>query len=205
MTNRSRKGTTLIELMIASALILIVLSVSLSLIVSCLRYFRETDGAVAVHDTVLTAVTKLERDLKESNPGTFQIYTTPPGVVFASPRLPDNTIDFDDTSLQPLWQKRICYYLEATDVAGEFNLVRKEEYLPVGDVSDTPPPPTVDTAHFESSVSSGGVVARGVTRFDWVPGPPVEVTLACTDISNRGTSSEAEFLVEVNTSVSFRN
>ena len=203
MRFEKERGATLLELMIASALILIVLSVSLSLILSCVRYFRETDGAVQVHDTVLSAITKLERDLKESNPSSFQIYAAPQGVVFASPRLPDNTLDFDDTSLLPLWQKRVCYYLEPA--GAEFNLVRKEEFLPPASVSDTPPPPTVDTAYFQANVSTGGVVARGVTRFDWVAGPPVQVTLACTDISHRGADSEAEFLVEVSTSVSFRN
>lgn len=206
MSGRTKiAGVTLVELLIAAVLIGVILTATSSLIVACLKHYRDTDSSVTVHDTALRTITLLERELKETNTASFQIFGAPSGVVFASPRLPDSTIDYDDTSLQPLWQKWICYYLEP--VGTEFNLVRKEEYFPVANITDTPPTPgpTVTTAYFQSSVSTGGVIARGVTALDWTPGPPVQILFGCTDISHRGTSSESEFLVEVSTSVSFRN
>ncbi len=205
MNTRSKRGATLVEILIAIGLLMVILAATSYLITACLRHYRHTDSSVQVQATALKAITLLERDLRETNAASFRIFTTPPGVVFASPRLPDKTIDFEDTSLLPLWQKWVCYYLEP--VGTESNLVRKEEYFPVAAISDIPPVPTLakDTAYFRDSVTDGGVVARGITRLDWTPGPPLEIVLACTDISHRGTSTEGEFLVEVSTSVAFRN
>lgn len=202
---RHKAGASLVELMIASVLIGIVLTATSRLIVACLQHSRDTESSVMAHNTALSSITLLERELKETNAASFAIFASPPGVVFASPRLPDNTIDYDDTNLQPFWQKWICYYLEPA--GSEFNLVRKEEYFPVANITDTPPTPTAaeNTAYFQGSVNTGGVIARGLTKLEWTPGPPLEIVLACTDISHRGTSTESEFLVEVSTSVSFRN
>ena len=199
------RGTSLVELLIAGVIIFLVLVSTTNLVIACLKFFRDTDGAVKAHDSALNSITLIERELRESSASSFQIYSAPDGVVFASPRLPDNTIAFDTTTFQPLWQKWVCFYLEPD--GSEFRLIRKEEYFPVGSISDSPPAPdpAKNTAYFQSSVNTGGVVTRGISKIDWIPGPPLQIVLNSRDVSHAGTNSESEFEVEVSTSVSFRN
>jgi type II secretory pathway pseudopilin PulG len=197
-----QRGATLIEMMVAAFLIFLILAAATQLLVSCFRHYREVDAAAQVHQLALTSMSRMQRDLRDGNKASFRVFSAPAGIVFASPRQSDGRIAFNPDTLQPIWQKLICYYLEPDGT--RFLLIRKEE--PVASPSDTPPTIALgqDTAHFQT-VSGGSVVARGVDTLTFTPGETLKVLLKVSDVTNEGSSSEALFSVEIETSVNFRN
>lgn len=181
----------------------LVMASALALIVASYRHHLDGDTAATLNDRVLSTVTAMQRELKDGHRGSSRIFTSPVGIVFASARLPNNKIAFDEDNLQPIWQKWVCYYLEQGQA--DLRLVRKEE--PLGAPGTTPPivPTGKDTEYFRTSVDGGRVVAHGVTELELVDGQPLSLKLTCREVANRGSGSEREFLQEITTQVTFRN
>lgn len=200
--NSYPRGTTLVELIVACAVVGLVLAATLYLVTACYRYYVSNDAAVTLNDRVLSCSTRMHRELRDGNAGSCRLFTAPAGIVFASPRRADSSVAFDPDSLQPLWAKWICYYLEPQGT--EFLLIRKEEYWP--STADTPPPvpDSRSTAYFQS-LGGGSVLARGVKELTFEAGPPLSFELLCQEVGNPGTSSQSEFEMEVKTQVAFRN
>ena len=206
LTSRGRsRGVSLVELMVASVIMGLVLSSALTLMFACYRHFLDGDIAAEMNDMVLSATTTLRRELADGHRASSKIFNAPGqpyGIVFASARLDDQTIDFDDVNLQPIWQKWVCYYLQPDD--HDFLLIRKEAPL----LSPTTTPPLVpadrDTSYFKT-LDGGRVVARGVVEFKLEDGHPLKLGLTCRQVGHRGTSTESEFLQEIATQVTFRN
>jgi hypothetical protein len=200
---RRSNGTTLIELIIASGLIFLILFSATNLLIACFRHYREVDTAAQVHQLAVTSMTRMERALRDGSKSSFQVFTSPPGIVFGSPRQSDGSLSFDPDSLQPLWPKLVCFYLEPDGT--RFRIVKKEEYL--GTASDRPPTigASSNTAHFQSNVTGGALLARGVEELTFTGTDTLEIKLRVTDVSDEGASTEALFSVEVVTKINFRN
>ena len=204
MRSRRHTAASLIELLIAAALIFLVLLCATQLLVSCFRHYREVDGAAQVHQLAVTSMMRMERALRDGSQASYQIFSSPPGIVFGSPRQGDGAFSFDPDSLQPLWPKVMCFYLEP-EAGVRFRLVQKEEFLSTAE--DTPP--SIDsshsTAHFQSNVNGGSVLARGVEELSFTDTDTLTIKLRVTDVSHEGSSSESKFSVEITTQISFRN
>ena len=197
-----QNGVSLIEVLVGGALILGILSATVAILIACYRHHRESEAAIAVHETALKATTLLEREIKDSSKGCVESFNSPPGLVFATPRAGNGAMSLDPNSKRPVWQRLICYYLEPD--GDEFRLIRKEEPIPTP-THDVPQiGSSQDTAHF-ATVAGGTVVARGVTEFTVTAGSSVAFRLACQEIVHRGTSTEGRFAVEVETKVTPRN
>ena len=200
---QARLGATLLELLIACGLIFLVLYAATNLLLSCFRHYREVDTAAQTQQLAITAMSKLERELRDGSKTSFQTFTGPDGIVFGSPRQSDGGLAFDPDSLQPIWPKLVCFYLEPTGT--RFQLIRKEHFL----ASPTDDPPTIsttnNTAFFQSSVGGGALIARGVESLTFNGTDTLDIALKVTEVSNEGASSEARFSVEVTTRVAFRN
>lgn len=200
--NQQCCGTSLVEVLIASAVVGLILVCTAYLLQSCFRHFREVDSAVQVHLLATTSLARIEEDLRHANPASYQIFTNPPGIVFGSPRDNAGKIQFDPDSLQPLWRKLVCYYLEPD--GSRFRLVRKEQ--PLTTIDDQPPAVgTNDTSHFQLNVTGGGVIARGVESLVFTDGSPLELELTLSDISHEGSSTESLFRVQVETKIALDN
>lgn len=198
------RAASLIELLIAASLIFLVLLCATQLLVSCFRHYREVDSAAQVHQLAVASMMRMERSLRDGSRTSYQIFSSPPGIVFGSPRQSDGSLSFDPDSLQPLWPKVMCFYLEP-ESGTRFRLIQKEEFL--SPAVDTPP--SIDssrsTAHFQSNVSGGSVLTRGVEELLFTESDTLEIKLRVTDVSNEGSSSESKFSVEVTTRIAFRN
>lgn len=196
------RGATLIEVLVGGALILGILSATVAILLACYRHHRETEAAVAVHESALKALTLLERELKDSSEKCVAEVGSPTGLVFATPMQANGTMTLDSTSKRPVWQRWIAYYLQP---AGErFRLIRKEESI--SSPSDVLPTlePSHNTAHF-AALSGGSVIARSVKEFEVSVGSTVDIYLVCDEIVHKGTSTQAEFAVKVATKVTPRN
>lgn len=203
LLSRRPPGASLVEIIVACGIVGLIMASAMALIIASYRHHLDGDTSATLNDRVLATVTTMQRELKDGHRGSSLIFSSPVGIVFASARLPDQKIAYDEDNLQPIWQKWVCYYVEPAEI--DFQLVRKEE--PLTAPGTTPPvvPSSKDTEYFRSSVSGGRVVARGVTELELVDGSPLTLGLTCREVANRGTSSEREFLQEITTQVSFRN
>lgn len=197
-----KRGLTLLEVTIAMGLIGLVLVASSQFVKASFGYMRDTDSSVQVHNTALAVITRMEREIRESTSASHLAFAAPsaPGIVFASPRRNDGLIEYD-TSLVPFWQQWVCYYL--SPAVNDNNLVRRTESMTPTTIEPTIPP-SLTPAYFQS-LGGGSVVARGISELEITSGTSVTISLTCVDISNRGTSTESEFTLEVSTDVSFRN
>ena len=82
----TKRGVSLVELMVASAIIGLILISTGYLLKSSFRHYREIDSAAQVHQLAMTAMTRLDNDLKHGNKSSYRLFTSPIGIVFASPR-----------------------------------------------------------------------------------------------------------------------
>lgn len=197
------QGASLVEVIVACGVVGLIMASAMALIIASYRRHLDGDTAATLNDRVLSTVTAMQRELKDGHRGSSRIFTSPVGIVFASARLPNQKIAFDEDNLQPIWQKWVCYYVEPA--GPDLQLVRKEEALSAPGTTPPVVPTGKDTEYFRTSVSGGRVVARGVTELELVDGQPLTLGLTCREVAHRGTTTEREFLQEITTQVTFRN
>ncbi|MEW6282236.1 MAG: hypothetical protein AB1758_26760 [Candidatus Eremiobacterota bacterium] len=169
------------ETLVSCALLGIVLTCVYSMLVAGVRYYKASLTTVQLQQDSLLALMWLTRELGESNSRTVAVFTSPPGILFASPR--DNLHNYAlDSQGLIKWQKFICYYLE--DRNGVSCLVRKEHYLDHPDLGISPPPvvapvprSTQTTAYYKTLNVPSRVVAQNVTDLQAQGNSPVELKL----------------------------
>lgn len=199
---RDRGGVTVLELLIATAVLGLILAATIAFVSACYQYYASNAAATGLNDSLLTCTTRMQREMRESHEGSVRIFASPPGVVFASPRKADSTISYDPDSLQPVFTKWISYYLEPAE--HENLLVRKEHYWDTP--TDTPPPvPDEASTAFFQGLGGGSVLASGIESFELESGPPFGFSLLGVSVSYRDSSKENVFKLEIKTKVAFRN
>ncbi|MEW6284122.1 MAG: hypothetical protein AB1758_36245 [Candidatus Eremiobacterota bacterium] len=190
-------GASLIELVVASALVSLILLCTQQLIAGAVRYYRISTDTMEVQQNVLVSVTKLTTELGESSLMSVRVDLNPPGgVIFATPRDEEGNIKYDPASGKAIWKRLLCYYVE--DVGGIPCLVRKEKQLTP---TDYPPiiAATETTAAFQADPSlPRRIVARRVTVLEVVDSSPMAVNITAED-------ERAEFLIKVEAYVQPRN
>lgn len=113
--NRFR-GHTLLEVVIASALMGICLLGILALVRSGARYLQLTEAKTALQSDAIKLMRRLMDEFSETNDSAFEVGnstngSTRQGVVFASPRNPvSGEVSYDGAG-RMLWPKMVCYYL----------------------------------------------------------------------------------------------
>ena len=146
-------GVTLVETLIACALLVLVVGATLTLFVESLVYYSALDDANTLTQGGQIAMNRLCTELAESHAGSIQWNASPPGVVFASPKGADGRFHYDPSTNALLWQGYVCYYVG--QVQGVRSLVRKELYfssIPMA-LPTSPPsvPSTYNTAYFQAA------------------------------------------------------
>ncbi|MBI3927886.1 MAG: hypothetical protein HY319_20260 [Armatimonadetes bacterium] len=197
---RSRRGVTLLELLIASGLVLLVALSVLALFEAGVRYVRESEARLDIQRDALVAMALVTQELSESNPVAFRTDPDPPGVVFGSPRNLEGTL-IVDSSGKLIWQKFICYYLE--DSGAERRLIRKERMLdPTVRVSFPPAPGAgLSTADFLVLPIPARTIAGGIESFAVTPSTQVDIELTAARRDWKGR----DFRVRLQSSVLMRN
>lgn len=151
-------------MLVTSILFVIVVGMVLTVFVECLQYYALTDDATTLTQSGQTAAMRIRDELEESDLYSIHIDTSPPGIVFATPRGP-NGFDFDPTTGALRWQRYVCYYVDT--MRGVSTLVRKE--IPISAVPSSLPtsppliPSTRYSAWFRAASLSPSWVCSGVT------------------------------------------
>lgn len=190
-TGKAKKGVSLIELLIATALMGLVMTMILELMYYGNRYVRVQDTKLQVQTECLKAMHTMSRELVEADSLAYN--TSPDGIVFCSPRSDTGNIVFDVFG-HMMWYKFVAFLKE--DVNGTPCIVRRMRMLPVP-ATEPQPPPTV-----ASMIGSGQfeTVARNVTKFEVDNNKPTKL-LCRVEVKQYGRT----FGAEIQTSVFMRN
>ncbi len=153
----SRRGSTIIEVMVASAILLLMLGVLYLLMVGGLRYFQQARAYQNVQMESTLGLRKLLAELQDSRASTVVYRQNPTShVVFLSACLPHPNagpvVHAPDGHVQ--WQKWVCYRANGS------NLERDE--LPLGAPTTTPPSPAPVYGAFDFGGADFKVMARNL-------------------------------------------
>lgn len=167
-----RRGTTLVEVSIASGLLGLVVLCMYWVMAEGSRYVRVTNATIEIQEQALASLARLTDELAETNVNCLKVQDDV-GILFGSPRDADGRLQFDAAG-RPLWMKLIAYYRDQIDGVDVF--VRKEKML----VTATPDPPDfVDTVPSVATDRSlpARVIARHTRQFTATLSNPVDITL----------------------------
>ena len=127
-----RDGHTLIELMVASLLLILLLGLIYEMFVAAKRYQDNCQAKIALQGNVLKCLAALNRDLGESDPNAINCASAANAISFANPRgLHDGLVSFDSAG-RLYWKKNVCYWVE-NSAEGIPTLWRRGISLATGD------------------------------------------------------------------------
>lgn len=178
MKRRYDKGTTLLELLVYAALLILVFTGIFGIFIASVKYYNSANASIKVQQSALEATYRLTRELSESSLSSVVLYNgTPKGIVFMSPRTTTGTVSHNSTSGfegEVTWNSYVCYYLETdAEDSTKFQLVRKVKGVAA---SDEPTASALYTAAYFSSGSGasikGQVLAHRIETlsFYWLSG-----------------------------------
>ena len=192
----AKRGASLVELLIASALFLM-LSVALFQVMHTgSAFMRRSEASLDMQKELLLALTWIHKDMSESGARVFR--KDPEGMVFANPRNLEGQLQLDSVG-RITWQRMVAYYVD--DVAGVPCLIRKEREITA--TSTDPILPPVTDLISDNSLHPR-VLARSVQTFEGADvataTTPYAITVYCAkEVGGREFGTRAE------TSVFFRN
>ncbi len=156
MHHKSKRGLTLIETMIASAILLMMLTAIYQTLVLGLRFYDKTRDAAEIQQEGLRVVAQLERAVQSANAVSVEVFPAPlpspadpamPALAFVSAETNHGFFEADANGA-PNWQKSVMFYCQPKS-PGLFKLFRSE----IAIVPATPiaPPLAAVTAFLGSS------------------------------------------------------
>jgi prepilin-type N-terminal cleavage/methylation domain-containing protein len=160
-TGNSRKGFTLVEVMIYSVLIGVILAGIYGTLIFSMRYFNTISTVSAMQDSVLIALSRIEMDISETRADSVKIEKEPiNGIMFPVLKNSDGKYSFNSKG-EVEWQGWICYYLEK-DGTGTYNLAMKRKGITSVAVEPGTPPYTTVQGFVQDSTISRQIIARNV-------------------------------------------
>jgi prepilin-type N-terminal cleavage/methylation domain-containing protein len=185
--SKQNKGMSLVETLVASALMSIVILAAIQLLVEGGRYLRINQQATDAQRAGLAILSQVGSGMQATRPDL--ISTDAFGLVFATPFKEDGTVVFDSLSGELTWQGWVCFYYEDSTVT------RRERPLAVPtDSPSSVPTPQSFAADRVRKVFSSEVSAFSVNQAS--TSPPiwsVDVTVgSMTDKQRYGTQLHSE-------------
>ncbi len=119
----TRRGATLVELMVGSAAMLLLLASVATVFGASLQYFRRTEMLVELESRALLALKFISAELSESAENSVEIDPAV-GMLFATMRNLDGQVELNAEG-RPRWQGLVCYSVE--DWNGSLSLLRRFE------------------------------------------------------------------------------
>lgn len=197
---RSR-ALTLAEVLVAGALFLGLTAAMAYVLRSNYEFERRTEARLELNQQSLVALSKMRRELSESNLPTVRADATTNSVVFPSPR--DLNGALASTSGDLAWSKLICYRLDTVK-----SILYRQQHLETLSTQAIDPlalTPPRDAAYFLVDPTIASMpLARGVAEFEVVRDKRIESSVKLRLNMTRKVG-QREYGVEVSTSVSPRN
>jgi Tfp pilus assembly protein PilV len=200
--NKTKKGVTLIEVMIYSLLVGIVLTGVYGTLIFSLRYFQTINTISSLQDSVLITLSKIETEMSETRAAAITVSTSPPGVMFPTLKNTQNQYLFNNNG-QAMWQGWASYYLQ-TNEDGTKNLVMKKVNLSTPRAVNPGIPPYSSVAQFASANVAPQLISRNVNHLKIEPGSSINnfriaITAELVEDQSKPNSITAE------TELMFRN
>lgn len=126
---------SLIELIVAVAIMSVVMTGAFQVFTEGLRLFRTNQAAADAQSSAIKTLSRITNELVNANPEMVRTYSSATGnldgVVFTSPLAENGSAQFDPVSGKIYWQKYICYYHQPNpDTPALGKLIRKEAKIP---------------------------------------------------------------------------
>lgn len=174
----SRSAYSLIEILVTSALMLVLLGGVYQIVRFGLKYWQVARAGETVHQDALACLRRMEMELAQSNVN--WVVSGTGSVVFPSPMDADNRFLYADGEL--LWTRWMAFYLRGRE------LVQSElAFAP----AVTPPTPPPDLTEFQLR-GTERVLARNVKSFVAGGGYPGLVRLSITTSEATGSGQATE-------------
>ena len=188
------RGLTLAEVVVASAVMVFVTFAATTMLVGGLAAQASQQRQGDLQRGAGGALSRLCDELSEGSAGAVRFYSSPSGVVFASPRDMVGKVSYAADG-RLLWCGFICYYLDS--VNGRTCVVRKWSSLSPP-VSDPPAvPASMTAAWFRDQPLPSLVVGTDVSAFTLSGTNPLQITVT--------TALEGRNDLTIGTSVLLRN
>lgn len=197
-----RGGVTLVELIIAMALLSLAMLLFHSLTQTWARKAHKTEVALDLQSEALKALRWFNGEFAETTEDAVldQTDTADPGITFVSPRDVNGQVRVDSSG-RLLWQRYMCLYTDVYEGEPVLMLKVRPIATPTGEV-----PARLPVLDFKTDASlPARVVARNVTLFQGEPDPANPTIPWNITIETRAKSGPDELGVRVETSVFFRN
>lgn len=108
-----RRGTSLVELFIATSLALTLLGLISMALSKGTRYYQRLLDAGELEERCMAVVELMSNELTESS--LTGIHCAPDGIVFPCPRDEDGRLQNDPVNGQLRWPLLVCYYFDSTE------------------------------------------------------------------------------------------
>lgn len=175
--SRSARAYTLAEVVVAGGVGLLLTVEGLTALARGLACVATWQGQGDVQGRATTALAKLADELSEATPSGVHVDTSPPGLVFASPRSSSLTSNVAyDANGTLLWQRYVAYYVDPATGS----LLRRESPLASPTTSMATLPPAMISAWFASQSGVPHTMASGVTTFACSGSNPLTLTMTLT-------------------------
>ncbi len=165
------RGATLVELMIASGLLMLVMTSVSLLIRASSRHYMVMDASLDLQKESVLAANWVTREMAESNQNSVTYYppgTGHEGVTVGSPRTVTGGMQYTSGGAL-VWQKRVCFYIDTVANKSvlqrmEWPLNPKTTYPPrIYDIGQFPGPANTP-AYFLGLGAPRRLVAKNVDR-----------------------------------------
>ena len=200
---QSPKGTTLVELTVASMLLLLLLGASYQVFHYSARYFHRISTRSDMQRNAITTLSHLHRELQETNAFSVAL-PNQETVIFLAPRSMDGT---HTTALDgaPLWSSAVCIRYQADGDGGQI-LRQQDPILPQPDaVAPATLVPSRDLDYFlSSSTTHNRILGQHVSRFEVRKAGQVDNGLSFV-LEFRRRPDNRDFRLEVSTTIQPKN
>ncbi|MCL5772791.1 MAG: hypothetical protein M1536_00220 [Firmicutes bacterium] len=196
-----KKGFTLAETLVYSGIALVVTLLVYDAFQGGVDLQSRADAQINIHTGVRSILLTMGKELEESNILTISVYNTAPqGIIFASPRDPNNNLQFDSEGYI-YWYKYICYYVDSDSTSDTgYSFYRKE--LPMPYQTTTAQVSTWDINYFKVSPSPGQLICKNISSISFSLSGTVTATLT---VSKNGRGGANNSLVNLTYNFTCRN
>lgn len=160
MTKTSRLGTTLVELLIYSVLLILILGAIYASYGIARDYYSAAQVETQTQQAALDAGLSVSQELNQACAKALVSSDTPSALLFLSAKTDSGLFEHDATTGELLWQRWVCIYL---DTQNNQLLCVESKLVP----STTTPPETIPTVDslIQNTALPRRVLARDISEF----------------------------------------